>query len=141
MNSSRAEKWKGDPILFFDGECNLCNSAVDLVIRVDRSETIHFASLQSPWSETFFASREEPKPNLSSMVFFSEGCFYYASDAAIQIGAKLKFPWNSVSLGRYFPRSWRESIYRLVARNRYRWFGKRETCRIPTESEAKRLIA
>jgi len=77
--------------------------------------------------------------NYDTLILWEEGRFYYYSDAALRIAGYLQFPWNMFSVLRIVPAPLRDLLYRLIARNRYRWFGRREVCRIPSAEERKRF--
>ncbi|MBR9861755.1 DUF393 domain-containing protein [bacterium] len=120
-------------IVFFDGYCNLCNSTVDLLMKIDRKSRFKYASLQGETAKDLdlFAKIEDA----DSVVLYEKGEIYVEMDAAIAIASSLGFPYNLITVIKILPRSWRNRIYRFVARNRYRWFGKKDSCRMPTEEE------
>jgi predicted DCC family thiol-disulfide oxidoreductase YuxK len=120
-------------IVFFDGVCNLCNGFVDFLVRRDRWRTLRFASLQGKTSLELLGP--EAGRELASVVLYQDGEVLKESDAALRILELLGGPWRAVALFRIFPRFLRDWLYRLIARNRYRLFGKRETCRLPSPDE------
>lgn len=120
-------------IVFFDGVCGLCNAAVDALIRLDEDGVLRFATLQGETArELLPADRWE---SLDTMVFWEEGRIYVKSDAALRIalrvggGLQVFYPLVAV------PRRWRDAVYSFVAKRRYAWFGKKESCRMPTPEE------
>lgn len=119
-------------ILFFDGVCNLCNSSVDFVIRHRKDQSIHFAPLQGATAASLLPAEYL---QLSSLVLYSDGKIYDKSQAAIRLSSLLKFPFNIFTIFRFLPTPLTDFFYDRVAKNRYRWFGKKETCRIPTPEE------
>lgn len=126
-------------IVFFDGVCNLCNSTVDWIIRHDRKQVIRLAALQSA------AAREKlPADDTSRMenvvVLTDDGQVLRRSDAALAIVAQIGSPWSALGVFKVIPRPLRDLVYNLIARNRYRWFGKRETCRLPTPEDRARFL-
>jgi len=129
------------PILFFDGVCNLCNSTIDYVIRKDASETIRFAPLQSDTAAKLLPDHNIDPNDLDTVILLQDSQVYTRAAAAIRImdiiGGWMKIP---AFIGKLMPSFISNAIYRLVARNRYRWFGKEETCRIPTAAEATRFL-
>ena len=127
-------------LLFFDGVCNLCNSTVQWILARDRDQRFQFASLQSRAAREALAGAGAPEPLPDSVVLIEAGNVRTRSDAAIRIGRALGFPWSLAVLGRAIPRPLRDGLYDWVARNRYRWFGRRETCRVPTPAEAARFL-
>ncbi|MBE8715499.1 thiol-disulfide oxidoreductase DCC family protein [Sphingobacterium hungaricum] len=128
---------EGKPILLFDGVCNLCNSTVDFIIRRDRKKTLFFASLQSPFGQEI--KKQLPK-DIDSIVFIENGKLFIKSEAALKIAAYLGFPYNLLLVGKILPRKWRDASYDYVARNRYKWFNRKDSCRIPAPEERNRFI-
>lgn len=125
-------------IIFFDGICNLCNGTVDFIIKRDKKNSFRFASLQSEIAESYL-----PDPmlsSLSSIVLYADGKLYTESDAAIYIAAQLGGIWSIFKIFFIVPKFLRDGIYRLISKNRYKWFGKRNTCRLPTAEESLRFL-
>ena len=128
-------------VLFFDGVCNLCNGAVQFVIRHDKEAKVSFAALQSPlgdWVKEELMKRDGRVPD--SLVFFQGGQLYTESDAALRAGALLSAPYRWMKAWLVFPHSLRNWAYRIVARNRYRWFGKKDACMLPMPALKQRFI-
>ena len=123
------------PIILFDGICNLCNSSVDRVIRWDRKKVFRFASLQSEFAKNLLNNTSVNPRDLDSIVYFHQGKVKQKSNAAMAIVLKLGFPYSLLYVFKLVPRFLRNYVYDIVARNRYQWFGEKETCRIPTEEE------
>lgn len=124
-------------VLFFDGVCGLCSSVVDFVLSEDREERFIFSPLQSEYATQRLTSQQTQ--NLESLVLIEEGKVYEKSDAVIRIGLNLGGIYRTAGLFRTIPRSLRDKIYDYVAKHRYRWFGKQETCRLPTPAEKTRF--
>lgn len=125
-------------ILFFDGYCSLCNGLVDWVMSQDKRQKIQFASLQGQTAKKFI-----PNFNLNdndTVVYWSEGNEYQRSSAILNVLADLGGAWKLVRIFFIIPESVRNSIYRWVAAHRYRFFTRRDTCRIPNENEKSRLL-
>ena len=125
-----------NPVILFDGVCNLCNGTVDFILKRDKLKKFRFVPLQSEAGELIkqhFGLPEMP----DSVALLHGGNMYMESEAAIKIARMLPFPWNLAGIFRVVPLRWRNCIYRWVARNRYRWFGKKSTCRIPSPYERK----
>jgi predicted DCC family thiol-disulfide oxidoreductase YuxK len=130
------------PILLFDGECNLCNSTVDFVIRHDIAGLFLFAASQSEAGRRLMAQREVSPRKVAESIYLIEGNRISSkSSAALGIARALPFPWCVVSALVIVPRPLRDRVYDLVSRNRYRWFGKRDTCRVPSAEERDRFLA
>lgn len=129
------------PVLYFDGVCNLCNGAVQFVIRHDRSGKIRFASLQSDAGAAAIRKVEARFGRRPDSLLFEVGDkIWIESDAALQLARYLDGGWKTLSWLRLFPRFLRDAVYRLVARNRYRMFGKKDACMIPTPQLKERFI-
>lgn len=129
------------PVILFDGVCNLCNGFVQFVINNDPGEKFRFASLQSE-----FAQKELPKHNvnpeiINTVILLQEGKIYTRSTAALKIARKLDGFWKIFYVLMIFPRFIRDRGYHFIAKNRYKWFGKKESCMIPTPDLKKRFIA
>lgn len=128
------------PVILFDGVCNLCNGAVQFVIRHDRSNTFRFASLQSEIARQMLIAAGLPSDKLDSIVIIQNGRAYRESDAIVRIAKGLSGGWKALSWFGVIPKVLRDPMYRLIARNRYRMFGKQDACMIPTpELKAKFL--
>ena len=128
------------PAIFFDGVCNLCNGAVQFIIKRDPNAKFTFASLQSPTAMDILKDHNIKAEELESIVLFENDKVYNKSEAVLRIGAQLSFPWPVVSVFRIIPRGLRDAIYDWIARNRYSWFGKRNECMIPTSDLATRFL-
>jgi predicted DCC family thiol-disulfide oxidoreductase YuxK len=130
-------------IVFFDGVCNLCNATIDWLMRRDRRHVLLFASLQGATFQRM-ANQELAKlterEDLSTVVYYDQGQVYLRSAAVLRAVAALSWAWRWVLLLLIIPAPARDLIYRFIARNRYRWFGKRETCRLPTPAEKERFL-
>jgi predicted DCC family thiol-disulfide oxidoreductase YuxK len=126
---------ESDNIVFFDGYCNLCNQSVDFLIRHDKKRKLKYASQQSEFSLQFFFKHKYDILQADSFIFFRNGKFYNRSTAFFQVMRVLGFPYNLLWVFIVFPRFLRDLVYDWIAKNRYKWFGKRETCRLPTTEE------
>ncbi len=116
-------------IILFDGVCNLCNRSVDFVLKRDRQKQFYYVSLQSEEGKKLVERYRIPL-DTDSVILIRNTKVFTESEAAIEIARMLPVPWKWLSILRFLPRRWRDGLYRWVARNRYRWFGKRENCRI-----------
>jgi len=128
-----------NPIIIFDGECNLCNGTVDFLLKRDSKKQFRFASIQSEAAQLLFRKFQIPS-EVDSVILIKSNKVYFESDAAIEIAGMLPFPWKMGTIFRIIPKKIRDNIYRRIAKNRYRWFGKRDTCRIPAPSERESFI-
>jgi len=129
------------PILLYDGVCNLCNASVRFVIRHDRCGCFLFASQQSPAGQELIRKRLPDVPELSTMILLTEDAVYTQSFAIIEICARLDPPWPRLApMLRLIPSPLRDALYRFLVRNRYRWFGRTETCQVaPAEFKSRFL--
>ena len=128
------------PILLFDGVCNLCDHSVQFVLDHDASGAFRFASLQSEVGRQLVGQCGMDPDVLDSIVLVENGRCYVRSDAAWRVAQRLDAPWRWAAVGRVVPRGLRDRIYDWVARNRYRWFGTRDACRIPTPDVRSRFL-
>ena len=128
-------------IVLFDGHCNFCSSVVNFLIDRDPHGRLKFAALQSEAGRRLLAEHgvevpEEP----DTMVFIVGGKALVRSDAALATTRYLRGLWPLARVGFLVPRFLRDRVYKLVARNRYRWFGKSAACRVPTPALRARFL-
>jgi predicted DCC family thiol-disulfide oxidoreductase YuxK len=129
-----------DKIVFFDGMCVLCNRSVDFLLRKDHKKRLKFAALQSGIAKNILQS-SEVQVSEDSVIFYDHGQVYQKSTAVLRIAGNLGFPYSSVVALFIFPRPLRDLVYDYISRNRIRWFGKRDNCRVPDpETEGRILI-
>lgn len=127
-------------IVFFDGVCNLCNSSVDLTLKKNLKENLYFASLQSDFTQDFFGQMNYRTEDLKSIIFYSEGKFFKKSTAVLKICKELSGFYFLLSYFEILPKNFRDFFYEAVAKRRYKIFGKKDTCRVPTQSEKNRFL-
>ena len=127
-------------LVCFDGVCNLCNGAVQWIIQRDEKRVFRFASLQSELGREVLDSLHEDEKTLDSVLLVHKGKVFSRSDAALQICHLLGGWYALLAWARMIPRFLRDPLYDWVARNRYRWFGKREECMIPTPELRERFL-
>ena len=127
-------------ILLFDGVCNLCNSFVQFTIRRDSKNKFKFASLQSESGQALLKKFGLPTDDFDSFVFISGDKYFLRSSAALQVLKELGGVWNLFYSLKIFPRPLRDFIYNLIAKTRYRIFGKRENCMVPTEDIQEKFL-
>jgi predicted DCC family thiol-disulfide oxidoreductase YuxK len=126
-------------LILFDGKCNFCNKSVRFIIGRDPKGTFQFASLQSGMGQELLEKHNIPKTT-DSLVLIDDDHAYIESTAALKVCSKLKWPWKVFSLFLIIPKPLRDSLYRLIAKNRYKWFGKQESCMLPSENIRDRFI-
>lgn len=128
------------PILLFDGVCNLCSGAVRFVIRHDPGGRFRFAALQSEAGRRLLVQHGLPADALDTFVLIDGARCFTRSDAAIELARRLGGAWRGLALLRLVPRPIRDAAYGVVVRNRYRWFGRSESCMVPTPELARRFL-
>ena len=129
------------PVVLFDGVCNLCNQTVQFIIDRDPTSRFRFAALQSETAAALLAPfGRQPPEEPQSILLLSEGRLYESSTAVLRIAAGLRRPWAWLGWLRVVPRPLRDALYRCVARSRYRWFGRSESCRLPTPELRARFL-
>ncbi len=130
--SSENEGGPDSSVVLFDGVCNLCNNSVQFIITRDRSARFRFAALDSAAARRLIERTGSRSPLPDSIVLVEQGRVYTRSTAALRIARRLPFPWPLLYAAIVVPRPLRDLAYDFVARNRYRWFGKRDSCMMPT---------
>lgn len=128
------------PIVLFDGVCNLCNGSVQFLLKRDREARFRFAALQSDTGRSLLAEHGLDPNALSSVVLIEDGKIWQESSAALRIARYLPGAWKLLRVFAAVPRPLRDAVYRWIARNRYRWFGKTETCWLPTPELKARFL-
>lgn len=128
------------PVLLFDGVCNLCNGFVQFMLKRDKQGVFKFASLQSAEGRALLLKYGLDPDNLSTVVLIEDGQAYTQSDVPLRVAPRLQGFWGWMSMFKYVPRSWRNAIYNWIAANRYRWFGKQESCMMPRPEWKERFL-
>ena len=138
MGSDEVQNLENEQIIFFDGVCNLCNWYVEFAIKVDKKGALKFASLQGETAKQLLT--QEQRESLKSLMFYQKGQTYEESEAVLKAMIAIGGIWKAAYLAFIIPGFLRDAVYRWVARNRYRFFGQRETCRVPSPEERSRLL-
>jgi predicted DCC family thiol-disulfide oxidoreductase YuxK len=132
------------PIVFFDGVCGLCNTAVDVLLRADRHHRLIFAPLQGETAQRLLHTpahvNETAEPSFDTIVLLDAAGRHEKSDAALRICRHLGGFWRMWLAFYVLPEPIRDALYSFVARHRYAWFGKKDTCRLPTPEERQRFL-
>lgn len=128
-----------ESILFFDGVCNLCNASVDFILRHEKTAHLRFCAQQTQSGRSFLQACCPEALQADALVLWHQGRCYLGAEAALRIAGWLRFPFNLLQWLRVLPRPLRRWLYRQVARRRYRWFGRRPTCRLPRPEERARF--
>jgi len=129
-----------EAIVLFDGVCNLCNASVRFIIKRDRKSRFKFASLQSEYAASLFRRLNFDARGVDSIVLFEEGNFYVQSTAALKIARHLDGLWKMLYAFIIVPAFIRNAVYDFIARNRYKWFGKKDYCELPTPEMKGRFL-
>ena len=127
------------PVIFFDGVCGMCNAFVDLMLRADHKHIFLFAPLQGSTALAMLPPLGNDAREWS-MIYVDEAGVHNQSDASLEVYRRLGGLWGMLGLLRFVPRWLRNPVYRLIAHNRYRWFGKKDACRIPSKEEQLRFL-
>ncbi len=128
------------PIILFDGVCNLCNNAVQFVIKHDANDKFLFASLQSDTGQKLLQKLELPDKDFNSFILLQHDIVYTQSTAALKVVQQLNGGWKLLYGFMIVPPFIRNALYRLIANNRYKWFGKLNECMLPTPALQKRFL-
>jgi predicted DCC family thiol-disulfide oxidoreductase YuxK len=122
-------------IVLFDGVCGLCNATVDVLIRLDTRRCLMFAPLQGETAAALRETYPEIPSGLDSVVLIDEGRVFLRFQVLAHCARHFRYPWRLAHIGRFLPNLVTDPLYNVIARFRYRWFGKKESCRIPTPEE------
>jgi predicted DCC family thiol-disulfide oxidoreductase YuxK len=141
MQEYDLEKLQHLPIVFYDGTCGFCQASIQLVLKHNQRQDLYFAPLQSGLAEKLVPAAQLPDPLPDSILFFENERLYTESDAALRIARRLKFPWSAVYYFKFIPLSFRNFVYRFVARHRYMIAGRTEACMLPSPEERARFVA
>jgi predicted DCC family thiol-disulfide oxidoreductase YuxK len=121
-------------MILFDGICNLCNESVTFVLEHEQDHEFRFVSIQSETGKELLQWCGLPKGFSDAVIYIENGNVHQGSTAALKIGQRLKFPWSMISsVGLLVPKFFRDWVYRQIGTHRYQWFGKRDTCMVPTQ--------
>jgi predicted DCC family thiol-disulfide oxidoreductase YuxK len=133
-------KTQHNPIIFFDGVCNLCNSSVNFIIERDKKNIFHFASLQSKAAKDILGEKYPKSGTFDTILYLENNKLYTYSTAILRIGKKLPFPYPLLYFFIIVPPFLRNYIYGIISRNRYKWFGKKDQCMIPTPEQKAKFL-
>jgi predicted DCC family thiol-disulfide oxidoreductase YuxK len=130
----------GPAFIVFDGLCNLCSASVQFILRHEREPHFKFAALQSAGGAALLGAIGLAPGDVDSFVLIEDGHSHMRSDAAIRIARTLAAPWSLAAALAIIPRPIRDWAYRIIARNRYQWFGRRATCMLPSPEYRARFL-
>jgi predicted DCC family thiol-disulfide oxidoreductase YuxK len=128
-----------NPVVLFDGDCHFCHSSVQFIIKRDSQEIFYFAAQQSDAGQELLKEYRVPA-DIDSIVLIENGKAYIKSTAVLRICRHLSGGWKCLYVFRFMPIVIRDAVYHLIARNRYKWFGKEESCSIPSDRVRKRFL-
>lgn len=128
------------PIILFDGVCNLCNSSVNFIIDHDPKQQFRFASLQSEVAQNILSQFKNTSHGLDSVVLWENDRIYFKSTAALKIAARLSGMWPLMNVFWIVPTVIRDNAYDFIAKNRYKWFGRQDACRMPSPELKNRFL-
>ncbi len=129
------------PRLFlYDGVCGLCDRTVQFLLARDPAGALRFAPLQGPTAAALATRHPEITGNLDTVIYLEDGVAYVRSEAVLRACGHLPAPWRLLRALRWIPAVLRDVVYRLVARSRYRIWGRYDTCKLPSEDEAARFL-
>lgn len=128
------------PLVLFDGVCNFCDRSVQFIIRHDRRGFFRFAALQSEVGQAVLARHQLPQQEFDTFILLYKGKIYKRSGAALRVVRHLDGLWPALYAFIIVPPFIRDFFYQLISRNRYRWFGKKDQCMIPTPDIRSRFV-
>ncbi|OMD70470.1 thiol-disulfide oxidoreductase DCC [Paenibacillus odorifer] len=131
---------KGKSIVLIDGVCHLCQGVVRFIIPRDPEAKFLFAPLQNEIAAKLMKESGLQPGQLNTVILLENGVYYTESAAVLRIARKLRFPWPAAYVFILVPRPLRNALYRYVAKNRYRWFGRDEQCMLPTPEITRRFL-
>jgi predicted DCC family thiol-disulfide oxidoreductase YuxK len=127
------------PLILFDGVCNLCNGSVQFILKRDKEKKFLFASLQSAAGQKILSRFNLPMDDFNSFILYQDGKIFSKSTGALKMFQQLK-GWKWVKIFWAVPRFIRDAVYNLIANNRYKWFGKKNECLLPTPELKARFL-
>jgi len=132
---------QNEAIVFFDGVCNLCNNSVNFLMKIDKNQKLKFTSLQSDFAKQTLQPFQLQLETIDSFLFWHNGKIFTEADAVMEVLKTLGGFWKiGAAIFQLTPKFLRNSVYRFVAKYRYKFFGKRNSCRVPSENEKERFL-
>ena len=133
--------FKDKSIILFDGVCNLCNTSIQFILKRDFNKKYLFASLQSDAAKEILLQYTDEKINLETIILIENGKFYKKSTAVLKIWKNLNFLQSALYIYIIIPRPIRDWFYTIIAKNRYKWFGKKTSCIVPSKELMNRFLS
>lgn len=140
LNFKNLKQSKTHKVILFDGVCNLCNGAINFVIKKDKGDVFKFAPLQSEIGKTLLSKFQVDTSKVDSIILVDGANFYVKSSAALRIAKDLSGAYPLLYGFLILPKFIRDSVYNYIAKNRYKWFGKKESCMIPTPELEEKFL-
>lgn len=128
------------PILVFDGKCVLCSGFARFILRTDRHRRFHLLAAQTPLGTALYRHYGLHPTDYETNILIADGRLWQKSESSIRVFEILGAPWSLVRIVRVLPLALRDRLYAIVARNRLRWFGERQTCFLPNPADADRFL-
>ena len=141
LNSTFLKPQSASPlkhIVFFDGICTLCNNFVDTLIKIDKNNVLQYASLQGNTAAEYLKNTNTAA--LKTVVYYSDGQLFIKSDAVLEILASIGGIWKLAIVLKIIPKQIRDYVYDVIAKNRLKWFGQKQTCRMPTTMDKGKIL-
>jgi len=129
-----------NPVIIFDGICNLCCGWIQYLIRKDKTMKFRFVSIQSETGQKLLNEVNENDKKMESIIYLKENLYFRESSAVLEILTDIGGIWKLVAVLKLIPKPIRDKIYRIIAKRRYSYFGKRTTCLLPTPENKKRFL-
>lgn len=141
MKTPNIKQLQGRPIVFYDGTCGFCQASIQIILKHNKSQDLYFAALQSGMLETLVPPEQLPDPLPDSIIFYEQGKLFAESEAALRIARHLDSPLSALAHFRFIPLSFRNLVYRFIAKHRYKIAGRiEEACLLPSPQERARFV-
>ncbi|MBI1937758.1 MAG: DUF393 domain-containing protein [Ignavibacteriales bacterium] len=121
------------PIIFFDGVCNLCSGTINFLIKIDKRKVFRYSPLQSDFAKEKLHGIDLHVEGYQTIILLLNGSYYFRSEAIIKIFEQLRYPWRILAALKFPPLTFRDVIYKIISAKRYKLFGKKEKCMIPSK--------
>ncbi|WP_434773407.1 thiol-disulfide oxidoreductase DCC family protein [Pseudomonas entomophila] len=130
----------GETVVLYDGVCKLCNGVVHFLLRNDPQASLRLATVQSPEGQALLAWAGLPRQHFNTVAVIRDDQLWVRSDAFFELVPRLSRRWHWLSVLQYVPKAVRDAVYDLVARHRYRWFGRYDRCQLPSARDQARFL-
>ncbi|MBC5994573.1 thiol-disulfide oxidoreductase DCC family protein [Pontibacter cellulosilyticus] len=140
MTTENIEKLSKRAIVFYDGSCGFCQASVQLVLKYNQQQDLYFAALQSDVLQAVVPKAQVPDTLPDAVLFWEGGNLYSESDAALRIARHLNFPFSILYYFRFIPLSFRNFVYRFIAKHRYKIAGRTDSCMLPSPAQRARFV-